>query len=133
MMFKILLREQSTPISYSALSHLPRHHVLYQIHNSFLFSSLGSVDTMDPRRAADPRLARDPRRMDPRLARPPVQNDPRSIMSAPVSQFPGPSSMAAYNQPPPVAPPLVTQTTKYKARPLFCVVCASNQVCKFHC
>ena len=74
---------------------------------------------MDPRKARDPRLARaDPRlnHQQPPPAAPPVWDD---------------TSVAAAQQ---VAP--TTDVTnlqpKYKPRPLFCVVCASNQVCLLH-
>ncbi|KAG8932987.1 RNA polymerase II subunit A C-terminal domain phosphatase [Tulasnella sp. 419] len=83
---------------------------------------------MDPRRAADPRLNRDPRVRDPRLARAPAPAtaEQRSITpTAPVvTQQP--------NQPFPVTSitSTVAATTvqaPFKPRPLFCVVCASNQ------
>jgi RNA polymerase II subunit A C-terminal domain phosphatase SSU72 len=86
---------------------------------------------MDPRRARDPRLAR----ADPRLQRqpntPPVQADPsRSYPnpnnSAPPLQnfapsWPEQDAKPALSEPPP-------SDGAYKARPLFCVVCASNNV-----
>ncbi|KAG9002828.1 RNA polymerase II subunit A C-terminal domain phosphatase [Tulasnella sp. JGI-2019a] len=81
---------------------------------------------MDPRRA-DPRLTRDPRR-DPRLARP---ADPRigsSSTPQPLPQAPAPyQGSSQYQQPQKEDPPPSASVPKYKPRPLFCVVCASNQ------
>lgn len=92
---------------------------------------------MDPRRAADPRLARDPRRaQDPRLARtasadprarsdspapPPALNVPvQTLAPQPLSATPAPASLLSDST--------AIATSHIKQRPLFCVVCASNQV-----
>ena len=68
---------------------------------------------MDPRKARDPRLAR----ADPRLNS--QQPPPTAVWddaSAAAPQHTEPATDVAISQP------------KYKPRPLFCVVCASNQV-----
>ncbi|KAJ6515997.1 phosphoprotein phosphatase [Mycena sanguinolenta] len=89
---------------------------------------------MDPRRARDPRLAR----ADPRLQR--VQQDiPAPTPTPPLPQPYGiengyatpPSALTPYpvdSQPPQAPTPVpAVASPAYKQRPLFCVVCASNQ------
>ncbi|KAJ7047462.1 phosphoprotein phosphatase [Mycena alexandri] len=85
---------------------------------------------MDPRRARDPRLAR----ADPRLQR--VQDTPAPTPTPPPPiengyATPPPNTLAPYTadaQPSQSATPIPTiETPTYKQRPLFCVVCASNQ------
>ncbi|KAJ7781338.1 phosphoprotein phosphatase [Mycena metata] len=85
---------------------------------------------MDPRRARDPRLAR----ADPRLQR--VQDTPAPTPTPPPPiengyATPPQSTLTSYTadaQPPQSATPIPTvETPAYKQRPLFCVVCASNQ------
>jgi len=92
---------------------------------------------MDPRRARDPRLAR----ADPRLQRlqqdtptptptPPVPHS--GIENGYATPTPPPNALAPYpvdSQPPPqsTTPVPVVASPAYKQRPLFCVVCASNQ------
>jgi len=84
---------------------------------------------MDPRRARDPRLAR----ADPRLQRvqsgspaPPVpsfsQNAPSQNLEREDS-----NSFEASSQENPVNNVQLPSSSVYKPRPLFCVVCASNQ------
>lgn len=109
---------------------------------------------MDPRRARDPRLAR----ADPRLqSLPPIEStfqetsptavpthdsqynvvtrqwsETKSVATLPDSQY--------LSQFQPANPPteltvdssLTPSTSKYKPRPLFCVVCASNQASNCH-
>jgi len=93
---------------------------------------------MDPRRARDPRLAR----VDPRLQQ--VQADSNSSATLTPPTPPTFDSLSNYqiengnlNSPPPQSmsqPPAAqpsassTPNSPYKPRPLFCVVCASNQV-----
>lgn len=89
---------------------------------------------MDPRRARDPRLAR----ADPRLQR--VQQDtPAPTPTPPLPQHAGiENGYAAQATPPHAAAlyqgdaqslqPITPASPPYKQRPLFCVVCASNQV-----
>jgi hypothetical protein len=89
---------------------------------------------MDPRRARDPRLAR----ADPRLQR--VQQDtPASTPTPPPAQPTSiengyatpPNALAPYpadSLPSSSTPVPTVETPAYKQRPLFCVVCASNQV-----
>lgn len=89
---------------------------------------------MDPRRSADPRLARDPRRaQDPRLARA-AGADPRNGSNSPAPPPPvnvyvqthAPQPISAQSAP--VLSEPVFAAPPYKQRPMFCVVCASNQV-----
>lgn len=71
---------------------------------------------MDPRRPRDPRL---PSRVDPRLNRadtPPVNQE----FDLPTAPHTAQNSIIS-------TPPLPSKPVKTK--PLFCVVCASNQVC----
>ncbi|KAJ7368203.1 phosphoprotein phosphatase [Mycena albidolilacea] len=89
---------------------------------------------MDPRRARDPRLAR----ADPRLQRvqqdtpaptptppPPHSGAENGYYSAPT---PPPNTLTPYpTDPQPVQPVPGVANPTYKQRPLFCVVCASNQ------
>lgn len=89
---------------------------------------------MDPRRARDPRLAR----VEPRLQRVPSESPapptPQQQPWAPIDPHVAPqqvqyqtSANASSNAPAPPsneAPP----ASIYKPRPVFCVVCASNQV-----
>lgn len=116
---------------------------------------------MDPRRARDPRLARaDPRMQQRPQSGSPLNAQPPPPPPSFPPQGAG-SSMPSYpsaSAPPPLAMPYSTtpasnqqlneeaqdaaamlqhpapSTTPrpYKARPLFCVVCASNQVCDTH-
>ncbi|KAJ7129780.1 Ssu72-like protein-domain-containing protein [Mycena epipterygia] len=88
---------------------------------------------MDPRRARDPRLAR----ADPRLQR--VQQDtPASTPTPPLPQHVGiengyaaqatpPHAAALYQADSQPLQPIAPASPPYKQRPLFCVVCASNQ------
>ncbi|KAJ7638726.1 phosphoprotein phosphatase [Roridomyces roridus] len=69
---------------------------------------------MDPRRARDPRLAR----ADPRLQRVQRETPPAATPTPPPPAF---ENGAMSQTPVPDAQPA------YKQRPLFCVVCASNQ------
>jgi hypothetical protein len=100
--------------------------------------------SIDPRRARDPRLARVS--VDPRLQRPqsgsPVP-PPQAQLERPAdlttenwSHDPSTSSVPAPSQPQiPLAEPLIDSLPhpngqpSFKIRPLFCVVCASNQAC----
>lgn len=98
---------------------------------------------MDPRRARDPRLAR----ADPRQAMsgqptstPPPMSYPSSSRENGLGNA-SPPTQSAYQPPQPTpsnfpateftAPPsssdATPETSQYKPRPLFCVVCASNQ------
>ena len=83
---------------------------------------------MDPRRSNDPRLTRDPRR-DPRLAR---TAETRAHSGSPVP--PGPVQVIVPTHAPQphlaATPSILTNQTalKVKQRPLFCMVCANNQV-----
>lgn len=90
---------------------------------------------MDPRRARDPRLAR----TDPRLQR--VQSEspappaplfaPSFSQNAPPPNFEheGPNSFETSSQENQVNNmQSLPSPSMYKPRPLFCVVCASNQV-----
>jgi hypothetical protein len=90
---------------------------------------------MDPRRARDPRLAR----ADPRLQR--VQQDTPAPTPTPppphsgaengyyAAPTPPPNTLTPYpTDPQPVQPVPGVASPTYKQRPLFCVVCASNQV-----
>ncbi len=104
---------------------------------------------MDPRRARDPRLLR----ADPRLQRPqsnPPGPPPTSLQQPQLtSGYPAPIAGPSYSQTLPEASPQWSNspqsnqqlaeeaqaaasgppaTSSYKPRPLFCVVCASNQV-----
>lgn len=70
---------------------------------------------MDPRRARDPRL---------------VKTEPQYAANPPSANPTPATTDGAYTQP--AAEPsstTPTQVAPYKPRPLFCVVCASNQVC----
>lgn len=99
---------------------------------------------MDPRRARDPRLAR----ADPRLqhtssgspapvpqALPPqaqqqqwIENGVQNYATPPpVQNNLQPSQPPVTSAPPPIQAPLQPE---YRQKPLFCVVCASNQVSK---
>lgn len=105
---------------------------------------------MDPRRARDPRLARG----DPRLQNRPPSNSPAPTPTPPYEahhtppadslQFrseatkqlegtglglsdAGPSSLQGRTSSKEAASRITEK--RYKIRPLFCVVCASNQVC----
>ncbi|KAJ7179902.1 phosphoprotein phosphatase [Mycena crocata] len=93
---------------------------------------------MDPRRARDPRLAR----ADPRLQRvqqdtpaptptPPPQSQPSYGLENGYSNQPTPPPhiLALYevDSQPSQSTSAITAPTPYKQRPLFCVVCASNQ------
>lgn len=88
---------------------------------------------MDPRRAADPRLARDPRRaQDPRLQRAAASTDLRARSDSPLPPPPVNTTVATTHAPQPLsvtAPPVLSESVLVKQRPLFCIVCASNQVC----
>ena len=89
---------------------------------------------MDPRRARDPRLAR----ADPRVQRvqlgspvstpPPLYNSPQ----APEQWMENGTNVPATQQAPHIQndqqQSQSTPQSGYKPRPLFCVVCASNQV-----
>jgi RNA polymerase II subunit A C-terminal domain phosphatase SSU72 len=86
---------------------------------------------MDPRRARDPRLARpDPRlqrtQPDPPATQPTHQQPqwPTNTVPPPSQPF-NPSSSQDVQQP--STQPQSSQAPSYKPRPLFCVVCASNQ------
>lgn len=88
---------------------------------------------MDPRRSVDPRLSRDPRRaQDPRLAR--MNGATGDAYQQHASSVPPPNPVQVTI--PTAAPqPVVAQPSalllngpRIKQRPLFCVVCASNQV-----
>ncbi|KAJ7228756.1 phosphoprotein phosphatase, partial [Mycena pura] len=82
---------------------------------------------MDPRRARDPRLSR----ADPRLQRVQQETTPFSTPTPP----PVENGYTAQTLQPPTHPdsqslqltPPVAANPTYKQRPLFCVVCASNQ------
>jgi RNA polymerase II subunit A C-terminal domain phosphatase SSU72 len=88
-------------------------------------SYLSSVPNMDPRRARDPRLAR----LDPR-------SDPRLHQTKSASPTPPPASFSGlpensehqngniHHTPNSLQP---VNVSKFKQRPLFCIVCASNQ------
>lgn len=97
---------------------------------------------MDPRKARDPRFGR----VDPRLQRvdagTPTQTPPLiGDGDASTNSFPldpalqaQSSSFPHENQQPQTQPPgqsSSSQSAAYKSRPLFCVVCASNQVKSF--
>lgn len=86
---------------------------------------------MDFRRAADPRLARDPRRpQDPRLQRA-ASADPRARSDSPLPAPPVNTTVATTHAPQPLnatAPQVLSESIPVKQKPLFCVVCASNQV-----
>lgn len=96
---------------------------------------------MDPRRARDPRLAR----VDPRLQRiqsettptpplPSTQPEPSSPENGIINYTAPPQEVAVLHQPPESSLPSqqaasqASPSTTYKPRPMFCVVCASNQV-----
>lgn len=104
---------------------------------------------MDPRRARDPRLAR----VDPRLQR--LQSDTPASTPPPLAQqfqqsvqqfqpqwtengfenHATSSTEMAFDEADSQPQQTQTTATTYKQRPLFCVVCASNQVsfsCLFH-
>ncbi|KAJ6509946.1 phosphoprotein phosphatase [Mycena vitilis] len=87
---------------------------------------------MDPRRARDPRLAR----ADPRLQRVQQDTPPASTPTPPLPPpvengyaTPPPSALAPYasDSSQSMAPAPDAESPAYKQRPLFCVVCASNQ------
>jgi hypothetical protein len=106
---------------------------------------------MDPRRARDPRLARaDPRLQQPQPQQPQQQRQPipAQIPNNGINSNPGSHSVTppqpfvtaiatVSSQIPPPADPSTSALThssdtpspaRFKTRPLFCVVCASNQV-----
>ena len=76
---------------------------------------------MDPRRARDPRLAN---RADPRLAQSTHSNSPAPVVQS-GSVTPADAQLSAQTK------SSSNGTTRLKGKPLFCVVCASNQVCSF--
>lgn len=92
---------------------------------------------MDPRRARDPRLAR----ADPRIQRPSPVPTPQPLPPQAQQQLIE-NGVQVYTTPLPVqnhfqpsqltvasAPPIQASLhPEYKQKPLFCVVCASNQV-----
>lgn len=102
--------------------------------------------SMDPRRARDPRIARtDPRQQQPQQLRQQlhtptpnngINSNPGSHSVTPPQPFV--TAMATVSsQVPPAAdastsalshPPNLSSAPTFKTRPLFCVVCASNQV-----
>ncbi|KAF8558879.1 hypothetical protein OG21DRAFT_993712 [Imleria badia] len=85
---------------------------------------------MDPRRARDPRLAR----ADPRLQR--VSSGSPAPPTPQQQPWPPTDSQQVQSQTPPNANSNLpaslnhdaSSASIYKPRPLFCVVCASNQV-----
>lgn len=84
---------------------------------------------MDPRKARDPRLAR----ADPRLQRTQPPTAPAAAPTPPQSWNENGASDApssSYQEPATATSQVKTQPAIHKARPLFCVVCASNQVSK---
>ncbi|KAF4574879.1 RNA polymerase II subunit A C-terminal domain phosphatase SSU72 [Pleurotus pulmonarius] len=81
---------------------------------------------MDPRKARDPRLAR----ADPRLQRAQPPTAPSAAPTPPQSWNENGASdtpSSSHQEPTTAASQVKTQPTIHKARPLFCVVCASNQ------
>ena len=92
---------------------------------------------MDPRRARDPRLAR--------VNRPQHDSSSSETLTPPIvdalpnhqtengnPNSPPPSQPSVAQASPPSTPPnSSTPNSLYKPRPLFCVVCASNQVSKY--
>ncbi|KAG7097063.1 RNA polymerase II subunit A C-terminal domain phosphatase [Marasmius oreades] len=90
---------------------------------------------MDPRKARDPRLSRvDPRLQrlqneassTPSLAPPPEQTPPTDLSSAEISSQS--LQVTAGLDKSPTTTVMDGEPRTYKLRPLFCVVCASNQV-----
>lgn len=80
---------------------------------------------MDPRRARDPRLAG---RADPRLAQGSHSNSPAPVPGpSGYATPPDPQSSAVQSTSSTLQNNIVTPATKLKGKPLFCVVCASNQ------
>lgn len=95
--------------------------------HTVLLIMYASFVEMDPRRARDPRLAR----ADPRLQQQATSSTPPNAPPPPRNTTPSQN----HNTPPP--PPSQQHSTPssetpetYKERPLFCVVCANNQVCR---
>ncbi len=80
---------------------------------------------MDPRRARDPRLAR----ADPRLQRVPSNPPPSETNYANWSENGGtPVEPMQEDNTQESLPQNLNAPEPYRARPLFCIVCASNQV-----
>ena len=99
---------------------------------------------MDPRRTRDPRLAR----VDPRLQQVPAESSSSETLTPPIpptvdalsnhqtdngdsnSPPPQPIPQSPVVEPSPSSTPPNSSTPNslYKPRPLFCIVCASNQV-----
>ena len=95
---------------------------------------------MDPRRTRDPRLAR----VDPRLQQVPADSSSSATLTPPIPltvdalsnhqtdngnpNSPPPPSPVVEPSPSSTPPNSSTPNSVYKPRPLFCVVCASNQV-----
>jgi RNA polymerase II subunit A C-terminal domain phosphatase SSU72 len=87
---------------------------------------------MDPRRARDPRLAR----ADPRLQRPTAEPTPppdayRAISTNAPSLPPSATPVQQDVVPTSTGTETSHNNSGFKARPVFCVVCASNNVSIF--